>query len=333
MKKEKNTYAIINEMFDTISVVRNFSTKNLSTIVWFIRDTKKILLTWEWSSRIFPAKNVIYNTLRQTSELSFLTEWSIQALELNLDNYTIIWASNSWKTKEVIKLFRSVKSSRKVALTAYENTLLWSLSDDEHVLHCGPEKAVAATKSVVEQWLFYQYLISEYFWNKIEKDQLIELSNKLEEVLNIDIDSEIIEHISEASTIYFAWRNNWVAEELTLKTNEITRKKSDYLEGTYLVHGVEEVMSENDIVILINPYKSEEQKIKEVLENGVGLNVYAVSSENTLFPTIKVPKMSWFNWYIELMTWLNILVSVWLKLWINLDKTERARKIWNENND
>ncbi len=44
-------------------------------------------------------------------------------------------------------------------------------------------------------------------------------------------------------SIYFAGRNNGVAEELTLKTNEITHKKSDYLEGTYAVHGIEEVMN------------------------------------------------------------------------------------------
>jgi len=34
--------------------------------------------------------------------------------------------------------------------------------------------------------------------------------------------------------------NNGVAEELALKTNEITRKKSAFLEGTFAVHGIEE---------------------------------------------------------------------------------------------
>ena len=56
------------------------------------------------------------------------------------------------------------------------------------------------------------------------------------------IDTEIIERACEAATIYFAGYNDGVAEELTLKTNEITRKKSDYLEGSYAVHGIEEVM-------------------------------------------------------------------------------------------
>ena len=73
----------------------------------------------------------------------------------------------------------------------------------------------------------------------------------------------ITEKIANAGTIYFAGRNDGVAEELTLKTNEITRKKSDFLEGTYAVHGIEEVMNSDDVVVLINPFKSELEKIKE----------------------------------------------------------------------
>jgi glucosamine--fructose-6-phosphate aminotransferase (isomerizing) len=56
----------------------------------------------------------------------------------------------------------------------------------------------------------------------------------------------------ESATIYFAGYNDGVAEELTLKTNEITRKKSDFLEGTYAVHGIEEEMDTNDIVFVLN---------------------------------------------------------------------------------
>ena len=50
---------------------------------------------------------------------------------------------------------------------------------------------------------------------------------------------------------YFSGRNNGVAEEITLKTNEITRKKSSYLEGTYAVHGIEEVLGKQDVIRII----------------------------------------------------------------------------------
>ena len=58
------------------------------------------------------------------------------------------------------------------------------------------------------------------------------LAAKTEEALTLTIDPKITDIISRADIIYFAGRNNGVAEELTLKTNEITRKRSEFLEGT-----------------------------------------------------------------------------------------------------
>ena len=77
------------------------------------------------------------------------------------------------------------------------------------------------------------------------------------EIMEEEYDAELIKKLADAPMIYFAGRNNGVAEELTLKTNEITRKKSDYLEGTYLLHGIEEVMYEGEACILIDPFPSE----------------------------------------------------------------------------
>jgi len=130
--------------------------------------------------------------------------------------------------------------------------------------------------------------------------------------------------------IYFAGRNNGVAEELTLKTNEITHKKSDFLEGTYAVHGIEEVMRPDEVVIVIDPFPEEEQKFKEVLQSGVGMGVIAVSSRPTRFPTISIPQVEGYETVLQLLAGWNILVHVGVALGINLDKAERARKIGNE---
>ena len=70
-----------------------------------------------------------------------------------------------------------------------------------------------------------------------------EAAAKAREVLEAEIDPALVQKIAQAPVVYFAGRNNGVAEEITLKTNEITHKKSDYLEGTYAVHGIEEVMT------------------------------------------------------------------------------------------
>ncbi len=121
-----------------------------------------------------------------------------------------------------------------------------------------------------------------------------------------------------------------MVEELTLKTNEITRKKSDYLEGTYAVHGIEEVMNGDEVMIVIDPFAEEIEKFKEVLVDGVGMKLIAISSEETIFPTIKIPRVEGFDTILQLLAGWNILVHVGVAVGIDLDKPQRARKIGNE---
>ncbi len=134
----------------------------------------------------------------------------------------------------------------------------------------------------------------------------------------------------KAPTIYFAGYNDGVAEELTLKTNEITRKKSDFLEGTYAVHGIEEVMDPNDIVFVVDPIDEEMDKFQEVLVKGVGLKVIAIANRETPFPTIRVPDAGEMTPYIYLSAGWNLLTEIGLASGINLDKPQRARKVGNE---
>jgi glucosamine--fructose-6-phosphate aminotransferase (isomerizing) len=188
---------------------------------------------------------------------------------------------------------------------------------------------VAATKSVAEQALFYQALLSAMQGISLDK-KLPQLADAFNAALTMPIDKKITDAIASAGTIYFAGKNDGVAEELTLKTNEITRKKSDYLEGTYAVHGVEEVMNADDVVILIDPFKSELEKIKQTLADGVKLKVFAVSDEQTIFPTIIVPDIGELTNYVYLAAGWNILVETGVSLNINLDKPQRARKVGNE---
>jgi glucosamine--fructose-6-phosphate aminotransferase (isomerizing) len=197
------------------------------------------------------------------------------------------------------------------------------------VLKCGPENAVAATKSVIEQALFYQALLEHVAGQPTLAGKLHTLAYQVRSALTVNIDPAIIDKIAAAGMIYFAGRNDGVAEELTLKTNEITRKKSDYLEGTYAVHGIEEVMDKSDVVIWIDPYEDSMEKFTDVLAKGVGLTVVAVSSKPTPFATVQVPE-SELSSYVQMAAGWNLLVEAGIKLGINLDKPVRARKVGNE---
>ncbi|OXU15139.1 SIS domain-containing protein [Sedimentisphaera salicampi] len=331
-KTKYDKFALCREMLQTPEIIRNFSLLGCRDLVSSIKEIGSLFLTGEGSSRIFPAKNAVYHSMVQGSPLRISTEGARQASEYDLSKSIVFGASNSGSTKEVICLMNQLKAKGHThcfGLTARENTKLSEISDDTFVLTCGWEEAVAATKSVAEQALFYQELLSQVEGSSIS-GLLSELADSVQDALETEIPEQITDSIASAGTVYFAGRNDGVAEELTLKTNEITRKKSDYLEGTYAVHGIEEVMNKGDVVILMNPFKSELEKIKETLADGVGLNVIAVSDEQTIFPTIRVSPVQGAEGYTYLAAGWNILVEVGMKLDINLDKAERARKVGNE---
>lgn len=326
-------FALVAEMLQTPEMIRRFDFGQTQDTADIIRQTGKLFLTGEGSSRIFPAKNLIAEVLRQGIPLAVFTEGSRQAHECNLADFAVFGASNSGQTKELISLFVYLAAQghqKRFGLTANSGTRLESTSDKCYVLSCGKENAVAATKSVVEQGLFYRSLLLPFEQKSPMLQNQTQAADKAQEVLETELDPEIIRTIADASMIYFAGRNNGVVEELTLKTNEITRKKADYLEGTYALHGIEEVMNADEVLIVVEPFATEAEKMKQVLVDGVGMRVVALASEPTIFPTIRTPKVEGFGSVLQLLAGWNILVHVGVALGINLDKPERARKIGNE---
>ncbi len=333
IEEEKySKYALAREMIDTVSVVENFDPDQTKEVACKIQNAGRLMLTGEGSSRIYPAKNAIRKGLKMGLDLSISTDGSRQSAQYDLSEFAVFCASNSGRTKEVVLLAKKLADEGnefRFALTANEGTLLEEACNETFVLNCGWEQAVAATKSVVEQALFYESILWHIAGNSNSVD-LKELAGKIKKTLTMRIKPGIVEKAAKAPTIYFAGYDDGVAEELTLKTNEITRKKSDFLEGTYAVHGIEEVMESNDIVFVIDPIEEEIEKFQEVLVEGVGLTVIAIADRDTPFTTIRVPEGGNMNPYIFLTAGWNLLVEIGLALDINLDKPERARKVGNE---
>mgnify|MGYP005837250401 FL=1 len=392
MNPERQPYrrfTLCQDMWDSIQVFWSFDPACTAPFVGILRSEaiEGVLLTGEGSSRIFPAKRAIYETLRQGpgirvkreadlpektkthTFLSLYTEGATQALEYPLGGYAVFGASNSGRTKEVVRLFQTLREKghrHLYGITAHAKSPLEELSHRAYVLGCGKEGAVAATKSVMEQALFYQALFgavsrAQTAVGTLPKDsyrrcgghpdgseaqpasgapsEAVQRKGKgfgpgiagmLEHVLSMELDPKVVRKLSQAETLYFAGRNNGVAEELSLKTNEITRKKSDFLEGTYAVHGIEEVMNPVDAVVLVDPFSQEEEKFHEVLVKGVGSYVCAIANRPTSFPTILIPDGGPFGNYLELAAGWNLLVEIGLQLGIDLDKPIRARKVGNE---
>lgn len=326
-------FALVREMMETPAIIGRLDLEHSAPAAEAIRQAGRVFLTGEGSSRIFPAKNLLYELLRHGAPFAACTDGARQAHEYDLNGMVVFGASNSGKTKEVISLFARLAERGhpwRFGLTASAGSPLESLSTRCYLLSCGKEEAVAATKSVVEQALFYRSLLMPWEQDSPLVRHRAQAAEEARQVLQADLDGEVIQAISDAPVVYFAGRNNGVAEELTLKTNEITHKKSDYLEGTYAVHGIEEVMNPDEVVIVVEPFAAEEEKFQEVLVRGVGMKVFAIAARQTAFPTIRIPSVPGYDAVLQLLAGWNVLVHVGVRLGLNLDKAERARKIGNE---
>lgn len=330
-EKKYSGFYLVQEMLGTVETVRKFDPGCSAFVADSVRKSGRLFFSGEGSSRIMPSKNASRRAKTWGVDINIQTEGSHQACGYDLSKYTVVLASNSGRTKETLLLAKHLKAAghdKVFGLTANEDTPLEKKCTASHILQCGWENAVAATKSVVEQALFCDSII----WNLAGKDirpALKALPDRLEEALTMNIPEEIVKWAEGASTIYFAGMNDGVAEELTLKTNEITRRKSDFLEGTYALHGPEEVMQEGDMVFVVNPIESEYEKYKTVFD-GARVHVVAIDTKPTPFTTIIVPDAGDMQQYVYLCAGWNLLVEIGMALGINLDKPERARKIGNE---
>lgn len=336
MKHDCEPYSrfhLVSDMLASVDVIRTFDPAVVESTAAEIAGTGRLLFTGEGSSRLFPAKSAIMQSRQQGWPCVLHTEAGRQSQQYALQDWSVLGMSNSGRTAEVIRLFHGLKEAghqARYSLTALAESPLEALAKRGHVLRCGKEGAVAATKSVVEQALFCRSLVESIAGAANLSERLGELADQVQTALTQAVDPEITRRLSQAGTIYFAGRNDGVAEELTLKANEITRKRSDYLEGTYAVHGIEEIMQADDVVVWIDPYQESEQKFFDVLVKGVGLTVIAVASRATMFPTVIVPDAGDLSGFVQLAAGWNLLVETGMASGIDVDKPQRARKVGNE---
>ncbi|MFO8063088.1 MAG: SIS domain-containing protein [Spirochaetia bacterium] len=324
-------HALVAEMLETQAVCSEIPVERIRKLP-SPGDTP--FLVGEGSSRIFPAKRAIHAALLRGDRTVPRTESAHGARELDLNGRSVYVASNSGKTAECVHLIHTLREKqhegRIIGLAGGASSPVAQQSDEAYILTCGTEHAVAATKSVVEQALVYDLHFRMQEGHPLP--DLKRLGEDMTAAMKAHIPVELIEAVAAAPTIYFAGRDDGVAEELALKANEIVRARSDFLPGTYAVHGIEEVMEPGDVLIWIDPPVDYEQKFDEVLQKGVGLKVFAVASRETSFPTVRIPEPAdrATAAYVQLAMGWNILVEAGVSLGINLDKPNRARKVGNE---
>jgi glutamine---fructose-6-phosphate transaminase (isomerizing) len=330
MKKEAASFDVIKEMFEAADTIRNFNPEVVKDFAGDAKEFGALFLTGEGSSRMFPAGHAVWLSMKHEGLPRIFSAGSTEALVYDLKDCAIFAGTNSGKTKETIRLLNKLGSEGHRALFAITNSLGTPVIDaacKTYILSCGMEKAILATKSFIEQALFYHALIFEMAG--ISLDGLMETGDAFEEALSQEILHGLIEKTAGAPFIYFAGWGNGVAEELSLKAGELLRKKTRYLDGTLLLHGIEEIMDRGELIVLIDPFEEDEAIIKKRLEENIGVNVIAISERQTVFPTVLVPEAPGFECYIQMAATWNLLVKAGLLLGLDMDHPTRVKKVGN----
>lgn len=320
------------DMLASADVVRSFDPVVAAPIADAVRQAGKLLLTGEGSSRLFPAKHAIKLARQRGCALQLHTEAGCQSQGYDLIDWAVLAASNSGRTAEVVQLFKQLEAAghdKRFSVAAFADSVLQQSANHGVVLGCGEEGAVAATKSVIEQALVVQAVIESAVHDERLASERDRIADAMQSAMTCEVPEEITQTIAASPVIYWAGPNDGVAEELTLKTNEITRKPSDFLEGTYAAHGIEEVMNAGDVVLWVDPIEDQEAKFEQVLCKGVGVNIIAISTRDTRFPTIKVSDCGDYTGFAHMAAGWNLLVETGLALKVDLDKPVRARKVGN----
>jgi glucosamine--fructose-6-phosphate aminotransferase (isomerizing) len=217
-------------------------------------------------------------------------------------NTMVIAVSQSGETADVtegVKRARS-KEAQVISIINKPGSILSRMSDGVIYLNCGPEIAVAATKSLISQLAIF-YLLSFTMVNQFDQavDRLKGISGELTKALDWNRKQleELARRFKNKRDFYYIARgiNFPIASEAALKLKEISYAHAEGLPAGELKHGTLALVEEGTPVIAICP---NDYTFNETLSNATeakarGAFIIGVSDkEDELYDAwVKIPQV------------------------------------------
>ena len=325
------------EMLESADVIRSFDfdiTRNLAKEI----GTKRVIFTGMGSSVLFPARQAKSRAFELNISNRVEVFFASDLLSYNDFSGTYVFlCSNLGMTKETILLLEHIKKrkAKYAAVTAVPDSILAKKCKDRIIMQCGFEKGVAATKSVIEQGLILDSLVLNLAKNQGKKINFGKIkryasgaSKSILWNINANVPNNMVNDLANASSIYFIGRKTGVADEIALKSHEIARKNAFFYPDTHIVHGIEESIESNPIVLF------EPSKFKNFIvdftnfSKRIDSKLYGVDSKR-LIEGIKIKSTPYFENYCLLAAGWGLLRGIAKKLRINIDKPKKALKVGN----
>lgn len=326
---EMNDTNLQKEMLEGVKYLEKLNTKK---ILDFIKDIKPPVLFGAMGSSFYMPSGrgqAIINELKNHPDVRFIL--ASEGYNIKSKNYnSLILMSNSGKTREVISLAEKFPKEKIYSVTSSKSSPLGRISGNVYLLQSGKEKAVAATKSIVEQAVVVECLVRFLSGEKTLSSVMLKgVARAMDYNISCQIDPRLLILISGARTVYFTGGSLGIGEELALKFNELAKKKTKYIPGTQILHGSEEVIEKGDVVFILfaDRYKQYYDRFAQMREK-TGCYIFTIPDGNKLceFP-LDLKTIDDFKPYCVLSYFWNILTKFALTKGFSLDKGEKIVKV------
>ena len=304
VSKEEFSHHTIKEIHEQSSTVQNALNQDDEEFEEFVNKLtsgKNIFITGSGSSfHIALIFKKMLTKFVDSPVQAFLSSESEEYIESMNDNAILIPISQSGETADLLEVIRNVKDKGVTVLSIY-NTVGSSLSrvsDCSLNLNCGPEIGVAATKSFTSQLAIVYKIIFRLGNVKDGNEKIIELSNKIKDILLKEKTlQEIIELLNESNDVYFLGRaiHHPIALEGALKLKELAYIHAEGMAAGEIKHGTLALVEEGTPAIIINP---KDESYNDTINNATemkarGAKIIGISSEdNEVYDYwIEIPKV------------------------------------------
>ena len=304
VSKEEFSHHTIKEIHEQSSTVQNALNQDDEEFEGFVKELtsgKNVFITGSGSSfHIALIFRKMLTKFIDSPVQAFLSSESEEYIESMNDNAILIPISQSGETADLLEVIRNVKDKRVTVLSIY-NTVGSSLSRESDFslnLNCGPEIGVAATKSFTSQLAIVYKIIFKLGNVKNGNEQIIELSNKIKDILSKEKTlQEIIELLNESNDVYFLGRaiHHPIALEGALKLKELAYIHAEGMAAGEIKHGTLALVEEGTPAIIINP---KDESYNDTINNATemkarGAKIIGISSEdNEVYDYwIEIPKV------------------------------------------
>lgn len=291
-------------------------------------DEHPVLFVGEGSSRLFPAAFALHLRRAWNAPIYIDHLGGREASRVVNERQCVVGLSNSGDTREVVELLDQLRQNnhkRVLCITGRDDGYM-TKGFEHKALLAEPEGAVAATVSVFGQAFILADAIAAIAGKTVPKK---EIQAEVERLLNADIPNDVLAKLNATQRIFWSGAEGGCASELTLKTLETCRILGTYAPGSLILHGIEEVFDDGDLVVLVDPAAQDKEPYNTFIVENTPAKTVQIGGPDYGVPRIEHADLGVWNPLLQLVIGWKLLVAQANALGNDPDTPQRARKVGN----